>query len=186
MESSSASVVYKRDIYTLAAAQSDNSLVIFLWAVLIGATLGVSTSRIGSMYSTYTKTQKLERLMKDLSESAKENIETGHQISQTSNGKQMPTNNTKQIIKLGKNLRYKAIVLSIAVIFVYIIIQGFVLKPANLRNKFEQDITMIHPYVEERLVYQLQSDWVCMRSKNDYDRIYECIDNVKKDFSLPN
>ena len=58
-------------------------------------------------------------------------------------------------------------------------------KPINLRVEFERDIVIIAPYVEEHDVLQLESDWMCMKSKEDYDRIYMLINNVKDNQSLP-
>ena len=48
----------------------------------------------------------------------------------------------------------------------------------NFYNKFSRDITKIAPYVEERDIKLLQSDWVRMRSKSDYDEIYEKINEI--------
>ena len=44
---------------------------------------------------------------------------------------------------------------------------------------------MITPYVEFEQINQLKSDWVCMRQKEDYLEIYEIINAVKEDNSLP-
>lgn len=60
-----------------------------------------------------------------------------------------------------------------------------IIKPHTLWINFEQDITMISPYIEETEVRQLQSNWVCMRSKDDYMEIYKVIDNIKHIHSLP-
>lgn len=43
----------------------------------------------------------------------------------------------------------------------------------------------IAPYVEEAEIIQLKSDWVCMRSKSEYDKIYKIIDQVKEEYLLP-
>ena len=55
----------------------------------------------------------------------------------------------------------------------------------ELSNKFEQDIIKVTPYVEEKDIEKLKSDWVCMRSKSDYDVLYEYIDKIKTENKLP-
>lgn len=62
---------------------------------------------------------------------------------------------------------------------------SMVLRPSQLWSVFERDITMITPYVEFEQINQLKSDWVCMRQKEDYLEIYEIINAVKEDNSLP-
>lgn len=67
----------------------------------------------------------------------------------------------------------------------YFLVVFFVTMPMNLQNKFEQDLVKIAPYVEEDEITQLKSDWVCMRSKPEYDVIYTTIDKIKEEYSLP-
>ena len=55
----------------------------------------------------------------------------------------------------------------------------------NLSNRFKQDIVKITPYVEEQEINQLESYWACMRSKAEYDAIYEYIDKMKTENDLP-
>ena len=61
----------------------------------------------------------------------------------------------------------------------------FLLFPLDLVDKFEHDITAITPYVEEPMVQQLESDWVCMRSENEYKEIYRVINEIKQEHDLP-
>ena len=70
-------------------------------------------------------------------------------------------------------------------VFLYLFIIFFVTTPMELSNKFEQDIIKVTPYVEEKDIEQLKSDWVCMRSKSDYDVLYEYIDKIKTENKLP-
>lgn len=57
--------------------------------------------------------------------------------------------------------------------------------PTNLSKAFERDIKMIKPYSDEETVMLLESDWTRMKSKADYDKIYETINHIKEENNLP-
>ena len=58
-----------------------------------------------------------------------------------------------------------------------------ILLPDEIQEKVYNE--QIAPYVEENDVKQLKSDWVCMRSKADYDELYKYIDKIKTENNLP-
>ena len=89
------------------------------------------------------------------------------------------------LIKQGKKVGKSAILMVIMIAFMYVILTFFVGTPMALSNQFEQDIIKIAPYVEETEIKQLKSDWACMRSKADYEDIYEKINAVKDEHELP-
>lgn len=88
------------------------------------------------------------------------------------------TNNRK---RLGRST-FLSIAMLLLICFITIVFLGI---PMRLRDNFDQDIVKITPYVEENVITQLKSDWVCMRSKSDYDAICEIISDVEERYSLP-
>ena len=60
-----------------------------------------------------------------------------------------------------------------------------VYKPIFLNSSFDSDIKMIKPYTDNKTVMMLESDWTRMKSKDDYDKIYETINRIKKENDLP-
>lgn len=66
----------------------------------------------------------------------------------------------------------------------YMFLMVFAITPITLNEGFEHDIAIIYPYVEEKDILFLKSDWALMRSRDDYIAIYEYIDKVKEDYGL--
>ena len=83
------------------------------------------------------------------------------------------------------SLRNKAILLMILTLILVAGLYFFYIKPHEIWTEFERDVTMIYPYTNEDEIHRLRSDWVCMRSKNDYVEIYKIIDDIKQVNSLP-
>ena len=55
-----------------------------------------------------------------------------------------------------------------------------------LQSSFDRDVTMIEPYIEhDEEIEMLKSKWVCMSGRDDYIEIYEYINEIKEDHSLP-
>lgn len=54
-----------------------------------------------------------------------------------------------------------------------------VATPSAIYNEFDRDLTMIAPYVENQQILELKSEWVSMKGWEDYQEIYEIIDEVK-------
>ena len=69
--------------------------------------------------------------------------------------------------------------------FFYLSAGFMVIEPMNLYNKFERDVTKITPYVEEHEIQKIKSDWVCMRNKSDYEKIYAFITQIEDTYLLP-
>ena len=100
--------------------------------------------------------------------------------------KQAEEKDKKQIIKKKSMNDWIAISCRICVLCLLCALAVvYVWEPIQLRVEFERDIIIIAPYVEEHDLLQLESDWMCMKSKEDYDRIYMLIDSVKDNQSLP-
>lgn len=70
-------------------------------------------------------------------------------------------------------------------IFIFIFTYITEIIPISLLNDFNRDIKMIKPYTDNKTVLLLESDWTRMKSKDDYDKIYETIDKIKEEHNLP-
>lgn len=54
----------------------------------------------------------------------------------------------------------------------------FKIAPCAHRNKFDETIIKITPYIEQNEVNKLKSDWTRMKTKKDYQKIDKFIDDV--------
>jgi hypothetical protein len=91
--------------------------------------------------------------------------------------------NYKSLIKKKSKPKRFPFILILVVFFVTYIIE---IIPVSLLNDFNRDIKMIKPYTDNKTVLLLESDWTRMKSKDDYDKIYETIDKIKEEHNLPN
>ena len=88
------------------------------------------------------------------------------------------------ILKKRNLIIFLLVVLVLLSIGLFAIVVLLFLGPISLQDQFNQDITIIYPYVEERQILQLKSDWTLMRSKADYFSIYEYINMIKEEYGL--
>ena len=84
----------------------------------------------------------------------------------------------KRLIRGGKLLLITFILCLLIVVFTVII-------PLDLLDSFEYNIKMIKPYTDTKTVMMLESDWTRMKSKDDYDKIYDTINKIKDENNLP-
>ena len=172
-------------LYTLAATHSDNLLLRIIlfgsYSVLVG-TLANSTFNGIKLYKS---TLRLERRTKKYTAEELEKIDKEVMSEIYDEPEELRQDGLLELIKKGKKLGRSAIILAILIIFCYFLLTFFVTTPMSLYNKFEQDIVKITPYIDETEILKLKSDWVCMRSKSDYDRIYDVIDAVIQENALP-
>ena len=172
-------------LYALAATHTDNLLLRIIliggFSVLVGT---VAKSSIDGM-KLYMRTLRLEKRTKKCSAEEIKQIDKEVAAEENNNVNKSKPEGILETIKEGKRIGKSAIQLVILTIFSYLFLTFFVTTPMSLYNKFQQDIVKIAPYIGERDVIQLQSDWVCMRSKADYDEIYAVIDRVVEENGLP-
>ena len=64
-------------------------------------------------------------------------------------------------------------------VFMLLYFIAFFYYPASLMTKFHRDITLITPYISEQEKNQLESDWIQMRGKTDYNNIIRIIESKK-------
>lgn len=172
-------------LYSLAATHTDNLLLNILLAGGLSALAGTVAKPVTDGIKLYTKTIRLEKKSRNFTKTELEEI-NNKILGEMKNEKTKPKQESfMEMLVKSKKIGKSAIWVAVLVLFMYFFIFFFISKPMNLYNKFEQDMVKIAPYVEEAEIKQLKSDWVCMRSKSDYDAIYVVIDEVKAEYSLP-
>lgn len=87
----------------------------------------------------------------------------------------------KMLDVLHKGLCIFCIVVQILFFFNFIVYQCF---PAIIRESFDRCIIQITPYTEREKIELMQSDWICMDTKADYDLISAEINNIKEENGL--
>lgn len=90
--------------------------------------------------------------------------------------------NTNKILYSKVKTVLTVFILSMFAMIVYIFL--FILVPISMVDKFQKDITVITPYSDERTIQKLESDWVCMRSENEFIEIYDVIHKIKQENNL--
>ena len=94
-------------------------------------------------------------------------------------------NEAKNLIKQGKKLNRLIITFIILFAIYFTEVFAFTIIPNAIWRDYQRDLIKIAPYVDDEKLETIQSNWVCMQTKEDYDNIYECINKVKKDYQLP-
>ena len=89
------------------------------------------------------------------------------------------TKNYKE--KGNKNItkKLKIIGLLVSSTFTFFLLFTYVLIPMVIWDNFERDITIIAPYMEEKEILTLRSDWARMTTRDDYSKIYTLITTKK-------
>jgi len=172
-------------MYTLAATHSDNMLLGILLLGGLGAMVGSMAKNIIEGLKLYKSVKEIEKRSKNLSEDEIKKLNEEVVQKPLLEEEQKPES-VKDVVSKGKKIGRSTIMIVITIIFAYLFISFCITTPMSLSNEFKQDIVKITPYTEEKQIQQLESDWVCMRSKSDYDDIYEFIDEIKREHSLPN
>lgn len=67
-------------------------------------------------------------------------------------------------------------VISMILLFGYIFVYQYI--PASTNVSFDRCITQITPYVEKERIDLLKSNWVSMKTKNDYEKILDEIGSI--------
>lgn len=168
--------------YALAATQSTSSLIRTIASCLLGVLLASWLTTIHKGLSAYANSRKMEKLYNQVKKGEFSGIDKYLAERKT---EESPNRQAEKSIKSGKSLGWLTVIMVLLVIFMYVFTNTAILKPSQLWSSFENDLTMIAPYVDEADILQLKSDWVCMREKADYDEIYEYIDSVKEEYALP-
>lgn len=83
-----------------------------------------------------------------------------------------------------KGLKVLIIFFSFGVIIITLSYLTYISYPISLFHDYQIDIIQISPYISEQDVKILNSRWVSMDGKADYDVIYEKINQIKKENNL--
>ena len=167
-------------IYMTAAAQTATTVDRLLFGSLSGLFMGSFLALIGMGFKEWFRALKLERMIN------KRSTATGHRERKPEKPASKESESAvKNLIAEAKRLGYKAIGLTALLVVIYLFSQITIVKPAQLWSIFQNDMTMIAPYVDSHELLHLKSEWVCMQSKEDYVTLYQYIDGVKQTNNLP-
>lgn len=165
-------------LYTTSAQQSDSTFIRdilsnLLWSsVIYILILSIKAFRlIGRSNKTLQQIAYIGNI-----KSQKVDLDTNSKVDKNKNDLKVENTKLKKTTALLLILTFLLIFL---VYFAYI-------TPNQIWTKFEQDITLIKPYVHNSEIDELRSNWVRMRSKDDFTEIYAVINNIKQMNNLPN
>lgn len=172
-------------IYSMAATYTDNVLLRLIIFGGLGVIVGVAISSIKKGVNVYREVLYLEKRTKNLSTESLNKITEDALPEEPIKKEDKKFESIPTLIQEGKQIGKISILLIVLIVLMFLLIILFVTTPMRLHNKFEQDLVKIAPYIEETEITRLKSDWVCMRSKQEYDAICSTIDKVKENYSLP-
>lgn len=172
-------------LYSVAATYSDNTLLHILLFSGFSILAASSSKTIIDGLKTYKKAFDLQMKSKKYGPEVIEEIADAALANKENAKKQQERKTVPELIQNGKKIGRSAVWFIVIVLLTYFYMGFFITAPMTISNGFKNDIIKITPYVEEYDIKKLQSDWVCMRSKADYDKIYEVINGVKKEHNLP-
>lgn len=187
-------------VYTSASEISSNSLLIIL--VIMGlSVLGVAYA-LPIVFSIVSKKTEIEDadFEKECEEYRKKCFKLETELekykSETPSNATKIANCLKEIEKCDKEFlngdttnrkkKGKTGIVPTIILFIYLIVFVIIeIIPTFILNDFNRDIIMIKPYTDNKTVMMLESDWTRMKSKDDYDKIYDTINRIKDENNLP-
>ena len=171
-------------IYYHAAHQTSNSFFIEI-------TFCIIILAIASIFVLAIKSFKAIRKEKELSEMVKNLTQIKSKIEKGGNGDEqmkklqsLETNRNKGNENIIKKIKISIVGLLLLAAFIFFWIFTYVLLPMAIWDKFERDIIMISPYIEEKEVLILRSEWVRMTRYDDYSKIYTFIKTKKTENNI--
>lgn len=175
-------------VCTSAATISNLHIFSIIISLVVGTIISLCLIPIVKLIIFYYREEKNTKKLKKLLESSssadmafKEQVMNElSQLSIDSLVKKNPTDRKKQK-NMGLILGFSFCFFVLLIIY----IELFLVLPLNMVDSFQRDILAITPYSDTHTIQQLESDWVCMRSENEYDKIYEVIDEIKQTHNLP-
>lgn len=178
----------KNIVYACAATQSNLNILSIIISSAFGALICymlIPTVKLIELYREEKKIQKAAKLLgkirpNDVNLSEKDQLDLFDKVTKNVLKKQKPKKE-----ETSKTARRGIVLAILIMVILAFFTELFLLFPLDLVDKFEHDITAITPYVEEPMVQQLESDWVCMRSENEYKEIYRVINEIKQEHDLP-
>lgn len=169
-------------VFTRAANCSDNIVTESILFILAGVMGGVILSIILEGIRSYKKSLSLEKIVR----MSPDELEAFFKRpAKRRKSQEREEDDLSKLIDSRKKLGKSMAVLVCALVLLYINLTLFVSRPMQLYNTFQRDIVKIAPYIQENQIIKLKSDWVCMRTKSDYDAVYMIISSVVDNHALP-
>ena len=151
-------------VYTNAANFSINTILTMFVSILVGWALAIAIRPI----MQYREIRKLEKEVEVL--------------KTDNNANKKKEDNLSKEYKKEKRIDIGPLI--VLIVFVFMLYMN-VYKPTLLNSSFDLDIKMIKPYTDNKTVMVLESDWTRMKSKDDYNKIYDTINTIKDENNLP-
>lgn len=153
--------------YRLAAMQTESSISEIILSSFFGMTLGII---FGIVFSVRNKVKKTIDKTKSIVNENDEKVDDNQDNTLTE----------KELLRRIKKTTGSLTVLVVVFACVLVLAISSVIIPADIYKKFNRDITMISPYVDNHEIVQLKSKWVLMKEYDDYKKIYYTIDEIKE------
>lgn len=186
-------------IYSCASQMSIISLITLLLGIIFGSLFALTIIPLLFKFLKHKYDKLDEQLEKECEEYEKRIDELYSKIELYE--KDVPKNNIEieKCLKEIKQINYEFLngdsssknarrrsklpIIMTLILIVYVIVT--VIIPVYLLDSFNHDIKMITPYADSKTIMMLESDWTRMRSKDDYDKIYDTINRIKDENNLP-
>lgn len=172
-------------LYTLAATYTVDMIMNIMLFGAFGFLLGPVVKLIIDCIVSLKQSLQLEKKSKDVSSEILDEIVENATTEKVAEQNQPNPKTFAELINKGKKFGKYGIIMIVLVVFLYVFASYFVTMPMSLANRFDKDIVQVAPYVEECEIIKLKSDWVSMRSKADYEEIYDKINAIKEEYKLP-
>ena len=172
--------LFRGIVYTSAAKQNADSLLsLFIAAVTGIGFAAISILIVNSMRFVNNAIEVGNKNIKNTMPTKRDN-----QVDEDDIGKKDP-NAALVLIKQAKRTKILLICYCVLLLLMafFFVLHSFL--PHSLWCTFQKDITLIAPYADNSTILTLQSDWIRMRTKDNYDQIYLTIEKIKKENTLP-
>ena len=167
--------------FSAAAKATETSLITFMFSAFVGIAIVYIFNLLSkALGATKEAIATAEDIVKDINTSHGKVDKKGNKITTT----EIETE-AKNIIQDAKKGRKIAVAGIAFFVFYFCYILVFDFLPHKVWNYYQRDLLKIAPYIEQQELDEIKSDWVCMQSKEDYDRIYERINEIKTEYDLP-
>lgn len=78
-------------------------------------------------------------------------------------------------------IKFLGIILAIIIFFYVVYITISLVIPIILLDQFNRDIQLIKPYSDSNTIMVIESDWIRMKTLDDYNNLYSVINEIKAD-----
>lgn len=152
-------------LYYSAAKVTNNTLLLNLFFIFLEGAVGIGATAIVDRIR-YGFELKRNGIF-----SEKFNHQTEHDDAATIN---------INIKKLANQMIWNTVTLVLILVLVITFTLFYAIYPCIIKDKMDLTIEKITPYVEKNEIYKLRSDWVQMKSKDDYDKIINKVKTFEK------